>query len=200
MRISIKTVLVISALAIMSLFILDYMLEEEFLGKLTSVVTVTSLVLAPAIYFWKKQQDEKNERSQASKNLYTELNDTLDALDEHVYGKNFIMVQITDIKKVYFMNRALNHDFYDSLVFSGKINFLPPEIQQLTQDTFQKIKDHNFFIRKIREIEESARVDEDIFPKTKKFYEILGKTEEELLADDGIKLLKKKLKAEFKID
>ena len=43
----------------------------------------------------------------------------------------------------YFVNRDLNHDFYDSLIFSGQINFLDHELQQKVQDTFKRIKNHN---------------------------------------------------------
>lgn len=93
----------------------------------------------------------------------------------------------------------LNHDFYDSLVFSGKINFLPTIIQQKTQDVFQLIKDHNSFIRSIRYIEDRASLDEDIEPKTRVYYKALDKVETELLAESGIPSLKTKLEKEFKI-
>ncbi len=44
------------------------------------------------------------------------------------------------------MNRDLNHDFYDSLIFSGQINFLEPSLQQQVQDTFKRIKKHNEYL------------------------------------------------------
>ena len=109
------------------------------------------------------------------------------------------MAEFGDGEKYYFVNRMLNHDFYDSLVFSGKINFLPTRIQQQTQDVFQLIKDHNSFIRSIRDIEDNVGSAEDISSKTKRYYEALHRAEVELLAERGIPSLKTKLKKEFKI-
>lgn len=171
---------------------------DSGLGNLASLVTILSLGIAPTWYFLKKHQDEKDERSRASKNLYTELDDALDGLDYKKHSKDFKDVLLKNGNVVKFMNRALNHDFYDSLVFSGKINFLPPKIQQTVQDTFQRIKDHNFYIRKIRDIEDNAFPKEDISPKTTRYYEMLDKTEVDLL--DEIPKIKEKLKEEFKID
>ena len=121
---------------------------------------------------------------------------SLDGLNEKEHN-NLRKVSLPNNKEVYFMNRSLNHDFYDSLVFSGKINFLPPDIQQPIQDTFQKIKDHNLFLSRIREIEDDASVGEDISRKTMRYYEMLGKIEDELLSD--IPIVKGKLGREFKI-
>lgn len=174
------------------------MWEDEYLGKWASVSTIISLGIAPVWYFWTKHQNEKDERSRASKNLYTELDDTLDGLDDKKHLKDFKEVPLENGNVVKFMNRALNHDFYDSLVFSGKINFLPPKIQQAVQDTFQKIKDHNFYIRKIRDIEDNAYLNENISSKTIRYYEMLDKTEINLI--DEIPPIKEKLKEEFKID
>ena len=96
------------------------------------------------------------------------------------------------------MNRMLNHDFYDSLVFSGKINFLTTDIRQKTQDMFQLIKDHNSFIRSIRDIEDRAGLGEDIRPKTMVYYKALSRVEGDLLAESCIPPLKTKLEKEFK--
>ena len=167
----------------------------EFLDKWVSIVTIISLVMAPVIYFWKKWQSSMDERARASKNLHTELDDALDGLSEKKHG-DLKRVELPSRKEAHFMNRMFNHDFYDSLVFSGKINFLPPNIQQPIQDTFQKIKDHNKYIRKIRDIEDDAGEDEDVSKKTARYYEMLDKIEEELLSD--IPVVKEKLKEEFK--
>ena len=125
------------------------------------------------------------------------MNDALDGLDVEKHGDDFRKVCLQNKQEVYFMNRALNHDFYDSLIFSGKINFLPTTIQQPAQDTFQKIKDHNSLIRKIRDMEDDANMDEDISKKTDRYYEMLSKVEEELL--DNIPTVKEKLEEEFNI-
>lgn len=174
----------------------DYIWEGEYLGKWASSITILSVITAVPWYFWKKSQDEKDERSRASKNLYKELNDTLDGLDETKHS-DLKKVKIGD-SEFFFMNRALNHDFYDSLIYSGKITFLRSEILQPLQDTFQRIKDHNFYIRKVRDVEDNASPNEDITSKTCRYYEKLHVDEEKLFKE--IPDMIEKLKKEFKID
>ena len=152
-------------------------IDGNSFSKMSSMITILSLGIAPAWYFWKKNQDERHTRVRSSKNLYLELDDALKALDTEKYPDDFKKVMIDDGKCVYFMNRGLNHDFYDSLIFSGNINFLRPEIQQQIQDIFQRIKDHNRHIRKIRDIEDNANDGSDILHKTKRYYEILSQNE-----------------------
>ncbi len=176
----------------------DYMWEDEYLSKWASMITIISVGIVPAWYFWTKHQNEQDEKSRASKNLYIELDDTWKALQYEAHPDQFLGKNLKKGGIAKFMNRALNHDFYDSLVFSGKINFLPPEIQQEIQDGFQRIKDHNFYIRKIRDIEDYAYLHEIISLKTDRYYEMLDKTEVILL--DEIPKLKEKLKEEFKFD
>lgn len=111
----------------------DYLHIEMVLNNLASIVTILSLGIAPFVYFWKKNLDEKSERKRASENLYIELNDALDGSDASKHDD--LKIIKTKDKKLAFMNRRLNHDFYDSLVSSGKINFLTSELQQPIQDT-----------------------------------------------------------------
>ena len=181
------------------LYMGDLISDEDLFDRLAPFITSVTVVLAPFVYFLKTKHSEYSERTRASRNLYTELNNTLDALDEKSYPDSFRVVEFEGGQKYYFMNRMLNHDFYDSLVFSGKINFLPTEIQQKTQDTFQLIKDHNSFIRSIRDIEDRAGPDENISLKTERYYKELDRVEAELLDENGIPLLKTKLEKEFKI-
>jgi hypothetical protein len=84
-----------------------------------------------------------------------------------------------------------------SLIFSGQINSLPPKIQQSVQDVFQKIKDHNHYIRKIRNIEDMATSNEKINLKTDRYYKMLDDVEVELI--DEIPKIKEKLKKEFNL-
>ena len=184
---------------IVFLFVIDLASDEGLFDMLAPLITSVTVVLAPFVYFLKTKHSEYSERTRASRNLYIELNNTLDALDEKSYPDSFSVVEFEGGQKYYFMNRMLNHDFYDSLVFSGKINFLPTEIQQKTQDAFQLIKDHNSFIRSIRNIEDRAGPDEDINSKTKRYYKELDRVEADLLDKNGIPLLKTKLEKEFKI-
>jgi len=173
------------------------LMGEDALGNWASLVTIVSLGIAPIAYFVQRWHSDKSERKRASKNLYVELNDALDGLDETKHP-NLKKVILPDKTEVYFMNRALNHDFYDSLISSGKINFLNSELQQPLQDTFQRIKDHNFFIGKIRNIEDNARPNEDISSKTSRYYKILSESETTLI--DEIPQIQEKLKNEFKIN
>ncbi|MCE9653052.1 MAG: hypothetical protein K8Q89_08380 [Nitrosarchaeum sp.] len=173
------------------------LMGNDALSNWASLVTIMSLIIAPITYFVQRWHNDNSERKRTSKNLFVELNDALEGLDETKYS-DLKKVTLGDGSEVYFMNRALNHDFYDSLTSSGKINFLKPELQQPLQDTFQRVKDHNFFIRKIREIEDTAKPDEDISSKTHRYYKILSECEITLL--DEIPKMKEKLKKEFKID
>ena len=121
--------------------------------------------------------------------MFVELDDTLNALNETKHS-DLITVESGN-EKSHFINRKLNHDFYDSLIFSGKINFLESDTQQPMQDTFQKIKDHNFYIRKIRNIEDCANLPGDTTSKTLRYYKILSQDEKQLLKD--IPKMKKEL-------
>lgn len=49
------------------------------------------------------------------------------------------------------MNRRLNHDFYDSLASSGKLNFLERGLQQAVQDAFRMVKMHNAYTDMVME-------------------------------------------------
>lgn len=85
-----------------------------------------------------------DERRRISRNLYGKLTDTLDTLElrhgkeaESLYEVN---VGDKEDKETYlFTNRFFNHDVYDSLVRSGKINFLKYELQQQVQNVFTMI-------------------------------------------------------------
>ena len=104
----------------------DYIWEDEYLGKCISVITIISIGIAPAWYFWTQSQNEKAKRKQASKNLHTELIDTLESLDRKKYFDEADSFHTDDNREIFYMNRNFNHDFYDSLIFSGNINFLRP--------------------------------------------------------------------------
>ena len=181
------------------LFLSSLALDEEVYNWFASFITTLAVVLAPFAYFLRTKRSEYDERTRASKNLYTELDTTLEALTVKNYPNSFKVVEYKNGVKYYFTNRMLNHDFYDSLIFSGKINFLPTAIQQKTQDVFHMIKDHNSSIRSIRAIEDGADLNEDVSPKTRRYHMSLHSIEVQLMAEDGIPMLKTKLRKEFKI-
>lgn len=161
--------------------------------KLLPVVAVFSISVSPIFYFWKKYDDERRERKRASENIYTELADMEKALDD----SDSFRVAKYDEATYFFVNKMFNHDFYDSLIFSGKINFLPTKLQQQIQDAFQKIKDHNLYIQKIRDLEDSFATREQIKSRLQKYYEGLEVRERMLVKD--IPRIKQALRNEFKM-
>lgn len=170
--------------------------EDFILSKTESIITIGSLGIAPAWYLWKRNKEQKAERKQASENIYRELEDTEESLDGDLYKEYAIQVKDSNGKEIYYMNRKLNNDFYDSLIYSGKINYLKPELQQQVQNIFSRIKDHNKFLELVRTMQD-ATPDNSIPEKAFKYYEWLDLNEVILLKD--IPLMKKKLKEEFKI-
>ena len=67
----------------------DYIWEGEYLSKWASAITILSVITAAPWYFWKKSQDEKDERNRASRNLYGELKDALDeGLNDEKYPED----------------------------------------------------------------------------------------------------------------
>lgn len=109
MNVSTNTILwsgigVTLAIILVALLKWEYMWEGEFLGKWASIVTMISLGLAPATYFWKKWQDAMDERIRASKNLHTELANTLNGLNEK-QSSDFRHVKLPSDKKIEFIDR-----------------------------------------------------------------------------------------------
>jgi len=178
-----------------------YMWAGEPLSKRASVVTIMSLIGVPIAYFAKQNQKEKErkrnedeERYRASQNIYRELQDALEGLDRNLYRDDALSFRTKDNREIFFMNRNLNHDFYDSLVFSGKINFLRPELQQHIQNIFRQIKTHNEFLalaRKMRDETPDAVIPE----KSYGYYEWMDENEQKLLED--IPKMQKKLTDDF---
>lgn len=168
-------------------------LEPSSISYAASIVTIISLIAAPigyAIKLWL-------ESVRASRNLSRELDDTLIALDDKKYYEDWWQRSYGG-KTYRFMRRRLNHDFYDSMVFSGKINYLKPKLQQKVQDTFQKIKDHNNYLEKVNKVIDSAQKDEDYIYKLERYYEILEKTELDLLDEIPKRIEKLKLFSSFR--
>lgn len=71
------------------------------------------------------------------------------------------------------MSRIFNHDFYDSLVSSGKINFVDRSIQQPIQDVYHHIRDHNTYLQKIRDLENET----DDVTQVERYYKLLDHIE-----------------------
>ena len=147
---------------------------------IASWVTIISLPIAVPAYFIQRYYDEHSEKKRATNNLCRELQDTLEGLNMKLHKEDLISFKVPNGKTFFHINRTLNHDFYDSLVFSGKINFLQPELQQSVQNVFNQIKMHNEYTDFIRKnIEKHPN---NIFPKYMyKYFEWLQNNETKLL-------------------
>ncbi len=194
---------VIVLIVISFLLFTPYMWEDDFLGKWASVVTILSLIGIPITYFLKQHTKEKeqkqqvtDERNLASRNLYGELHDALQAIYGKKYPQDLLDIFIKDTTLT-FTNRFLNHDMYDALIFSGKISFLRYELQQKIQDVFKKIKHHNSYLKYILELQDRSE-GEEIPANTYRYYRLLDSDEKALL--DEIPIVMKKLKDEFEFE
>jgi hypothetical protein len=175
---------------------------KDLLTNWASLATIIALIAAPVKYFndvrkreEEKRRKEEDERSRISRNLYGELHDALDGLDEKKHATDFEVLQMTPKKDVYFMNRFLNHDIYDSLINSGKINFLTYELQQEVQDIFSMIKRHNYYLTLTSEIQDREKT---ITESAYAYYETMDKYERQLL--ENIPDIMAKLKKDFRFD
>ena len=165
---------------------------EQAIGNLASIATMSAVIYSVVRYFKNRDKD----RNLASKNLYLELKDTLNSLDGLNYKSNSYSVVIKNEKgenmEVYFINRDFNHDVYDSMVFSGMINILEPELQQSIQDIFKRIKMHNKFLTAAREME---TLDDPIPKESYKYY--IWMNENEMQLEYEIKNMLEKLRTSF---
>ena len=119
---------------------------------LTAITTMGSIIVSPLVYFRKKSDSEKTERERASSNIYYELEDALKKMDHAKLPKDVRYFETDDGKIVSFMNIFFNHDFYDSLISSGRINFLEHDLQQPIQDIFKIIKKRNEYLELTQKI------------------------------------------------
>ncbi len=172
------------------------------LGNMASVGTITAFLIAIRKYFSNTQrlemehmQKEKAERKRASENLYRELLDTLEGLDR-ASNRDARSFKTKDGKEIFFVSRFLNHDFYDSLVYSGKINFLRPKLQQHVQNIFRQIKTHNEYLILVRKMQDNAS-NLEVPEKSYSYFEWMDEHEQKLLKD--IPLVQKELKEGFDI-
>ena len=177
-------------------WIFSNIIENNILGSLASVATIITIFVSAYKYF----KDKNNEKMRASQNLYLELKDTLRSLDFKEFPDDFCHVDIKDHvgeKTLYFMRRSLNHDFYDSLISSGKINFLEPSLQQPIQDIFKRIKMHNEFLTTTIHMFDQE-INNLVPKKAYPYYEWMDKNE--VYLNKAIPDMTKKLQQHFKIN
>ena len=176
--------------------------ENTLVSRLASLGGAVTLAVLPIAFFAKRFRDGRNERSKVSSTLYRELQDTLNSLDADKYPNDAYSFKINNNRDVYFMNRFLNHDFYDSMVFSGKIVFLRSDMQQDIQNIFNQIKRHNEYLSLVDKINnDDADEDEEdnyISKKSHKYYIWMDEHEQILLKK--IPKILKNLEDDFRIN
>ena len=89
----------------------------------------------------------------------------------------------------------MNHDACDSLINSGKINFLRYELQQRVQNIFRMIKQHNQYIQSIIDLANQNIDEKRKMELSLPYYKMMIEYERDLLND--IDTILKKLKKEF---
>ncbi len=159
------------------------------------IALAVSLLIPLLIYFIKKRYDWQSENYRASKSLCKEMDDAytyLTSKDEEYAREAFL----PNGRTVKFVNFLLNHDSYDSLIYSGKITFLRSGLQQHVQDVFQRIKLHNSTLYRILDIDDHESCEDTIKYKTAKYYEFLEGIESELR--EKIVAVREKLDAEMR--
>lgn len=144
-------------------------------------VTIVALVASPTVYFAKKWDGERTEERRTTTNIYLELRYALESLDRSRFVESAISLTTAAGKRLFVMCRGMNHDFYDSLVYSGKINFLSPELQQRIQSAFALIKRHNEYLELTQEI--SRKMGEPFPKESYQLFEMLDEIECRLLED-----------------
>ena len=138
-------------------------LDDDPLGPWASLVTTLSLIIVPITYFYKQYEKRKQlerqeymKKYRTSHSMYREIWDALEAVKGDKYPEHLLDAKIGG-KTFTFTCRLLNHDVYDSLVYSGSILFLDYELQQQIQDVFNRIKYHNRHLRQLLDVLEDSK-------------------------------------------
>ena len=118
------------------------------------------------------------------------MGDAMKALDGTI--KRTVMEIEIGTKKRYYTLTFMNHDMYDSLIFSGKIHALDIHLQQSVQDIYRRIKGHQEYLKYTAQLLDSAKLQNiDIDETVRPYYKLVTDYEEEL--EDMIPRVMKKL-------
>ena len=167
--------------------------DKTYLPTAAAVATILSLTFVPSFYFLDIYRTKRDERTRISRNLYGEFTDTLDTLKWRT-GDGKTSSDTLGAKKMKHVvtNKFLNHDVYDSLINSGKINFLQYELQQQVQNIFRMIKRHNQYLQITGD---TLNRGENKSANLRPYYEMMETYEQDLLQQ--IPDILQKLKGEF---
>ncbi|ABK76854.1 hypothetical protein CENSYa_0211 [Cenarchaeum symbiosum A] len=117
---------------------------SEFIASITLIISTATIVGSAVKYF----HDKDMEKVMTSRNLYAEMKNGRDTLED----KNALIecnITLDDEGRdsdYYFKKMLLNHDIYDSAIYSGIINSLETKLQQSIQDIFRIVKRRNEYI------------------------------------------------------
>ena len=169
-------------------------MENHILTNIASVLTAGVLIITPLTYVIKRWLNDNKLRKEISHSLHEELKDCIDAIDENTKRDQMDIV-IKDNKKRYTLT-FMNHDMYDSLIFSGKIQALNIELQQDIQSIFRKIKLHHKYLEYATKLRDEAKLNnKNIDDTTGPYYGMIADYESELL--ESIPRIRKKLENNF---
>lgn len=114
-------------------------------------------------------------------NLINELKDTLDALNRKKYPTSAISFTLEDDTEVFYCRRMLNHHYYDSIIFSERLDELEPSIIQPLQDIFRTIKEHDDYLTRALHLEDDAPPETKIPYSAVSYFQWMDKHEKILL-------------------
>lgn len=170
-------------------------LGHDALVNLSSLFTIGVIIIAPLTYFIKKWLRDRSDRADVSRSLHAELKDALEALDGTA-KRQVMEIEINGVKRYYTLV-FMNHDMYDSFIFSGQIKSLNHDLQQKIQDIFRRIKKHKEYLELTIRFNDIAVINnnKDIRKITDPYYDIIAKYETEL--EDDIPKMMKELEKNF---
>lgn len=153
---------------------------------IAAMVAVLAFAVSQSMRVLLYEADRDQRRESMCQSLRLELDDTMESLGSAKYKSDGVLLTLDNGKKVYFINRYLNHGIYDSVLYSGDISLVRMESQQDLQNTYQLIKYHNKLLDQMTEISIRERT---MYPKeADRIYVALDAVERRLLKEiPGIK-------------
>ena len=175
-------------------YTITFMSSNYELTNWTSVITAGAVVTAPIAYVIKRWHTNNTLRKEISHSLYEELKDCMGAIDQNT--KREVRKIIIDKEEKYYTLTFMNHDMYDSLIFSGKIQAINVHLQQKIQDIFRKIKLHHQYLEYVTKLRDDAKLNNvNIDETTLPYYGMLADYECELL--ESIPIVMEELEKKF---
>lgn len=169
---------VIGMLAVASALVATYITGVDVI-YVAAIIAVLAFAVTQSMRVLVAKADRDQRRRSMRQSMHMELDDTLDALNREKYENDAVSLTTEEGTRVYFMTRYLNHDMYDSALYSGGISLVRMESRQGLQNTYRLIKTHNGLLNQMTEI--SIRKGE-MYPKeADRIYVALDAIERRLL-------------------